>query len=577
MKRNDHIPGVSSSSRGSLWTVLIIVLSIICFAGLYSAGQAEAAVSTLDDWAEVYQATNPTSPVTSGSFAVSSGTARLLVISICMEIGTGNVTATFPNVELDGPGGTSFTLFADSGAVSSRMHCYLGYLNDAQAAAGNHTIYAAWTLSANTATGIHIKRAVYQGVDQTTPTPLANGSRANAAANATVSFGGQLDYTDNGMAVLTAAWGGNGGAIALTNAPNFTENVNGRDNANAGFSDFIAETGTLTPAGNYPGTTSVTLSGGTGTRSALVVASLNPAPTDTVSVTGGTNPPDASVTANDTNKTIDGFTMTASAGTPQVTQVTATVANPSDLANIRLYRDTGTTIGTYDASDVLLQTVTSPTGTVNFGSLTETPATTGTRYIIVGNIAGSPGLGDAVTAVVSGLTVTSPAGAGTITDSSATLTIVGACVRSAPTVVISPSSQNAVQGGAAEYTLTVTNNDTGGCGDTTFTLAWTNTPAMNNANFSTSGQSATIGPISVGASSPTLTFTHNASVSDGTTQQTYVAASSANHSAVTSNTVTSTAVPVPQVPAGNVVTIALVSLGILFYGTRRSHRKKSSQ
>src|SRR5262249_12297833 len=42
----------------------------------------------------------------------------------------------------------------------------------------------------------------------------------------------------------------------------------------------------------------------------------------------------------------------------------------------------------------------------------------------------------------------------------ATYTVVPTCVRAAPTVAISPTSQSAVAGTAAAYTATITNNDT---------------------------------------------------------------------------------------------------------------------
>jgi hypothetical protein len=122
------------------------------------------------------------------------------------------------------------------------------------------------------------------------------------------------------------------------------------------------------------------------------------------------------------------------------------------------------------------------------------------------------------------------------------------CTRSAPTVSISPASQNVGQGlTSGNYTLTVTNNDSASCAASTFNLAWTNTAAIPNSDFSSvTGESATIGPINAG-SPLTLTFTHTAAVAAvvGHTEQTFVAASDANHAAVTSNTVTSTVTSSP--------------------------------
>jgi len=160
------------------------------------------------------------------------------------------------------------------------------------------------------------------------------------------------------------------------------------------------------------------------------------------------------------------------------------------------------------------------------------------------------------------------------------VTEAGSCPRSAPTVSISPSSQNVAQGASGSYTLTVTNNDDAACAASTFNLAWTNTPGMPNANFSTTGQSGTIGPISPGASSQQV-FTHDAAVgaSISATQQTAAGASDANHTAVTSNTVTSTVVAAtPAVPVGNWPLFLIVIVGMVTYAVmwRRKQGKTSS-
>jgi hypothetical protein len=109
------------------------------------------------------------------------------------------------------------------------------------------------------------------------------------------------------------------------------------------------------------------------------------------------------------------------------------------------------------------------------------------------------------------------------------------CVRNDPTVTISdPTSQYIVAAGSANYTVSVTNNDTVGCAATTFTLSKTDTPAVPNSNFSASTLPAAIGPISGGATmTVTLTHTATAGATIGSAEQTSVTtAADANHAAV---------------------------------------------
>ncbi len=110
------------------------------------------------------------------------------------------------------------------------------------------------------------------------------------------------------------------------------------------------------------------------------------------------------------------------------------------------------------------------------------------------------------------------------------------CVRGDPTVIISaPTTQNIFQGGFANYTVSVTNNDNTICAATTFNLSKTDTPGVPNANFSASTLPATIGPINGGATmTVTLSHTATAGATVGSTEQTSVTtAADANHAAVT--------------------------------------------
>ena len=494
--------------------------------------------------------------------ANGTGTNRVIFIAIGFETNGANSDPTSVTYGTAGNVQKITSIQEPVGGTGYNNYNWIGYCNEACISAAGASITITPVYSATPANDTIIA-VTLTGVDQSAPVNINQAGLAGEPITTSVN------NASGGMALYQVTFNGVG-ANSVTEATNFIEGLE----VDTGGSGFRAETGSSATSGSL---TVNPISSVASNRTTLTAVSFNQAAAgSTVSVTNGTNPANATVYANDTNRSIDGFTMTASAGTPAVTGVTATVTNPADLSSIRLYRDIGSTVGTYDAGDALLATVASPTGTVNFTSLTEAPATTGTNYIIVGDVAASATPTDTVTAVVTALTVTGPDTQGTVSDTSATLTIGSApCVRNNPTVAISPSAQNVAQGSSANYTLTVTNNDTGSCGATTFNLTWTNTPAMPNSNFSTTGQVATIGPINPGASSPTLIFTHVASGSAplSTTQQSRATtAADANHGAVIGNTVTSTVVV--AVPAGSWSMFLIVFLGIVGYGIFYNRKQK---
>jgi hypothetical protein len=116
------------------------------------------------------------------------------------------------------------------------------------------------------------------------------------------------------------------------------------------------------------------------------------------------------------------------------------------------------------------------------------------------------------------------------------------CTYADPTVAISPNAQDiTMDGGSASYTVSITNNDTAACADTTFDL--TVIDSDTGVNFvvpSTLGQnSVLLAPAD--SVNVTLTVTGQAGASNGATNDSSVAtAADANHGAVTSNTVTTT-------------------------------------
>ena len=115
-------------------------------------------------------------------------------------------------------------------------------------------------------------------------------------------------------------------------------------------------------------------------------------------------------------------------------------------------------------------------------------------------------------------------------------TLLTPCVPGAPSVSITPASRTITTlGGTAAYTVSITNNDAGGCTDVTFNLPVTNSdntvfavPALSPVTLAP-GASTTI-PMNVTAQGANTTGTTNTSVT----------AQGAGHADVTSNTVTTT-------------------------------------
>ncbi len=160
--------------------------------------------------------------------------------------------------------------------------------------------------------------------------------------------------------------------------------------------------------------------------------------TETVAATGnltvgnGTNPANANAGQGSTGNAIDGFTMAMSSGTGTVSTLTVLGDANFSATNIptngvKIYRDSGTTVGTLDAGDVLLNT-TSPAISGNATTITLTSAesvsTTAANYLVVVDTNAGATIGNAFTATISAVT---GSGLGTPVDNDttgATLTVV---------------------------------------------------------------------------------------------------------------------------------------------------------
>jgi hypothetical protein len=116
------------------------------------------------------------------------------------------------------------------------------------------------------------------------------------------------------------------------------------------------------------------------------------------------------------------------------------------------------------------------------------------------------------------------------------------CTYNDPTVAISPTAQDiTTDGGSVDYTVSITNNDTAACADTTFDLTASDTNGVNFVIPSNLGQNSV--PLAPGANTDvTLTVTGQTDAPNGATNDTSVMAAdpAANHGDVTSNTVSTT-------------------------------------
>ncbi len=297
-------------------TALTLILSFALFISLSVFGlpqETEAAVTALDAWTNIHSsAPNNTSGTINTSLTVSSGSNRLFLAAVCLELNTTWSLSTM-NVSL---GGTALTAIGRT--TWATEHCYMGYLQESQIPVGN-TLSVQYA-STYTVTGIHVKWASYSGVNQTAP---INDSNVNTGAATSVTFGGTtpIDYIADGLTLYVAA---NNGTPATMSAPTDFSQV-GSSTTSDGHSSFIAATTNHVSNGNYASSTTVTFGGTTATQSTIVVAALNPLAT---MVGNGTDP--GFVTAcpapNGGATFMDAFTLRTSVGNDTVTGVKVTLS-----------------------------------------------------------------------------------------------------------------------------------------------------------------------------------------------------------------------------------------------------------
>jgi hypothetical protein len=224
-------------------------------------------VKSLDPWSNIYSAApNNTSAsnLAAGSFAVGTGSNRLLLVSAVMKIGTAanpTISATY--------GGTALTQIKIT-ANTQKEVVWVGYLTEAQIGSGSKALAITYSGATGNASGLHIKWGSFSGVNQTTPVASSGGADTNTTS---ATFGSAISYVINGMTTVVSGNGGTPATGTLSATPAFVTGTATTTNAQT---SKTFTTATNTTAGSYASTTPVTWSGTTSNMSGVVAVSLQP-------------------------------------------------------------------------------------------------------------------------------------------------------------------------------------------------------------------------------------------------------------------------------------------------------------
>jgi hypothetical protein len=191
---------------------------------------------------------------------------------------------------------------------------------------------------------------------------------------------------------------------------------------------------------------------------ALVLALPSGALAATIGVVDRTDPADFSAAPGSTGNYINAFSTTKSGGGQQgISSFTVTTTGTANLSSVQIRNADGSTTHGSSAS---------PSGNDWVVSVSINGANDLTVYV---DVAGGATPGQTVTAVITDLTTNGTKG--TITDvAGTTMTIASACVRAAPTFTMG-TDQSITISGSAVYTLSITNNDSTACADSTFDIS----------------------------------------------------------------------------------------------------------
>jgi predicted CxxxxCH...CXXCH cytochrome family protein len=332
-----NIKGMGWKARIGLIAICALLFSAIIYQGFQQARLAHAAAA-----GGVWTSLGTTAPgVASGTYTpaatytAGTGSARLLLVAVAAEISAAGSMTTLSATY----GGVALTQLASTRtSTTARSHMYVGYLTDSQIPAGANSVVVTYnTGSAATVASIDVNVATYTGIDQTTP---VNASNAVNSATTTVTTNAAIAYLVNGVTFYAAQNGGTAATAALTGTPTLTTNT--RTTQNAQQTTQLANSATHTAGGTYAsGGISITWSGTTSNRSALVVGSLRPAAVTTLGTgAAGTT---TNVAPGAANQKLNGFSFVNDSGTTGVTGVTVTTTGTAAIASMSIWNEAGTT------------------------------------------------------------------------------------------------------------------------------------------------------------------------------------------------------------------------------------------
>lgn len=396
-----QIQGMSWLLKTGLVLILTLASTVFMYEGWYKPRAAAAAITQLVAPTVV---SGTATPITA-NFAVggTASTNRMLVVGVAVKTtavtGTETVTATYGGTALTAVPGTS------TGANTGFGHTYWFYMpeNNTLMTATSQTLSVA--LSGKTLTNASVWYAAYSGVEQVAPGGANYASGTTAVSNTALTTPLNIGTGDRAFDVVnlirsasttarTLSTWATGWAIVGTAVNNTTTN---------GSNFYLGTSTTANSADSVSngtsGTTQVTASG-------IVVPLLA-----SFKVGDGTNPSSGNAFQGATGLALDAFTMKMGSGTGTVSTLTFTGSAAFTSANVsavKIYRDTGTTIGTLDGSDVLVTTSTAWAS--NVATITFTPAesisTTAANYLVVVDINAAATAGSILSGAVTAATGT---------------------------------------------------------------------------------------------------------------------------------------------------------------------------
>jgi len=328
----------------------VVMIVMLAFAALpVTPASATGPVAVLQAWPATPQLT-ATNGNLSGTFTISAGTERLLVVAVDLADSTpsGVVGHTYAATY----GGKALT------QAASRRSTWIGYLKETDIASRVGNTLTVTITGAHTGAVVYI--ASYTGVNQTTP---LSGSGRYFANNAGTLAIGPLAASAGGYGIYT--WGGISGRTRTSDTETYVEHSDVGGGSHADLTDF----GIASKAINA--STNPTISWSGNARTSVSFITLNPAPAGlTAQTINITTPAPATATYRSiftvAATASSGLTVAYSSGTPTVcTNVGAqfTIISGTGTCTVQ-YNQAGN--GTYSAAPQLTNNVTAQPATLTY-------------------------------------------------------------------------------------------------------------------------------------------------------------------------------------------------------------------